>query len=240
MKKVLFVSIIALSFMACGKKDVDAPTPAPAATNALVKKMTESLSVSNYEYDAQGRLSKIFRSSGIKTEYTYAANLITQTTYKANGDFDFAYKYELDAKGKAVKTTLSSNANYTVVHVYNSEGYLIKHIDNINGQSSGADYFYSNGNLDSIRYINGSNNWYMTRKKTYYTNQSNVLGDESNYGNFFGGKQNKNLLKSDLYISADGLSTNLTNYSYEFDAQGRVNKLTTTHDANLNIYYYEY
>lgn len=233
MKILLIPFAAAVLLTACSKNNTDAPAPVTGNTVAKVKTWTSSYT-STYFYDAQGRLTKYENSDGSRVEQEYQPGIVIRKVYNSAGVFQYSYKNELNADGYLGRTTLSSNPNYEILYVYNPDKTLAKQISNISGNHQVIDYFYSNGNCDSMRFTGNNGNWSSTIAKTYYTDKANVLTD-ANTGDDFYYKASKNMLKTELYKYPDGSTNDLSTYVYDFDAQGRVIKQTRTQGGNIGI-----
>jgi hypothetical protein len=232
--KILLISFsVAVLLTSCSKNNADAPVPAADNSIAKVKTWTSSYT-STYFYDAQGRLAKYENSNGSRVEQEYQPGIVIRKVYSNAGVFQYSYKNELNADGYLGRTTMSSNPNYEILYVYNPDKTLAKQISTISGSHQVIDYFYSNGNCDSMRFTGNNGNWSSTIAKTYYADKANVLTDANTGDNYYY-KANKNMLKTELYKYPDGSTNELATYVYEYDAKGRVVKQTRTQDGNINI-----
>ena len=240
MKKNLFILMASMSLFAACKKnanDVNQPTPGPGATSAKVKTRS-STGVTTYTYDANGRQLKSIQINGSGYEYEYLPGIINVKSLGAGGVYQYTDIYEMNTEGLCTRMTNSNNPAAEDLFLYNADKTLAKQIMHSNGNTIVIDYFYSNGNCDSTRYINNGN-WQNTRFYTFYTDKSNVLS-YVNTGEDFFGKVNKNLQKSEVYKYPNGTSGTTANNSYEYDALGRVTKKTTTFGNNIDISLYTY
>src|SRR5258705_4590443 len=221
MKKLLFFLIVAASLTACKKNSVDAPVTA-GNTNNLIKTWASGANISTYTYDAQGRISKVTISDGSGYEYEYLSGIVNKKEYHAGHILYATYKLELNADGLKIRTTASNSPVYEELYQYNADKTLAKQIGHYDNGAGGiitqvVDYFYSNGNCDSSRFIGNNGLWQTSILRTYYTDKLNGLGKNS-FGNNFEGKDNKNLMKSEIYAAPDGTTGTPSNYTYEFDA----------------------
>jgi hypothetical protein len=197
--------------------------------NVKVKTATYDTTVFSYTYDAQGRQLTCDNSDGLKRKYDYPIGSIKESVYK-NGTLEYFYKNDLNADGLCIKETKSNEPAYEQQYEYNPDKMMSKIITKKNGAAiQQIDFFYSNGNCDSIRLI--SNGQYsLTIVKEYYTDKPNVFSNEI-FGNNHYGKSSRNMLRSETYIYP-GSSGSCTNFSYEYDSQGRVAKEISS-KANL-------
>lgn len=243
MKKILFIMLPVISlFGACKKNsnDVTTPAPDPGTSNARIKTRAGGSGVTTYSYNAQGRTVKEESLNGSKTEYEYPAGIVNEKYYDNGGVLQSAYINELNPDGTRFRVTQPGNPIYEELCFFNADKTLAKSITKVSANSTQViDYFYSNGNCDSTRFSNNGN-WNLTVKYTYYTDKLNGLSyDNFGYGILYG-KDSKNLTKSEVYTYPDGSTNTPSNYSYEFDAQGRVSKETSTKGNNIGITIYTY
>jgi YD repeat-containing protein len=216
-------------------------TSNPAAGNTGVSKIktwTGGSYITNYTFDAAGRCTREDYNDGSKSTYEYLAGKVILKRYNSSGVNTDTYNYETDANGLATKVTRPNNLTYDETIIYNNDKQAVKRITHISGTTQVIDYFYSNGNSDSAR-ITTNGNWQTTIKRTFFTDKLNSLSNEAQ-GTGFYGKDNKNLLKTEIYTYADGSTNTPSAYNYEFDAQGRAIKETRTQGGNINIGYITY
>jgi hypothetical protein len=233
MKKLVFLLLATVSFVACRKNSMDAPV-VQGNNDAKVKTWTVGANIASYFYDSKGRVLKIENSNGSKTEYEYLPGTINRKIYNTTGVLVFTYKYELNSDGLAFRSTISNNSSYEELRQYNAEKTLAKYLFKANGLTNSADYFYSNGNCDSVRYIGNDGNWSSTKINTFYADKINVLNDAVTGGDF-NGKNDKNMLKTEIYKYPDGTTNDISTYTYQYDVQGRIIKSTRMQGANLGI-----
>jgi hypothetical protein len=223
-----------LLFSSCSKTDLTNSSPAeesvqanakPPAETSTIRVKTKSMGndIRTYTYDASGRslgsTSIVFNS--IVYEYPDASH-INYTLKYPGGTIASLVVFDLNNKGLVAKANASTLQGF---YTYNNKKQLIKHEVNFdNGDVAVGTFTYAGGNLDKVVSVyNGALSWSKTF--SYYGNLDNVLGNEE-IGESFLGADNKNLLKSSVFTIAGG-STTTENYSYEFDAQGRVSKTMT-------------
>jgi YD repeat-containing protein len=238
MKKIFFLLITTASFVACKKNNIDAPVTTLSA-GAKVKTETYGASIATFTYDAQGRITLRTYSNGSKVEYDYLSGIVNEKVYNTAGVYQYSYKYELNADGSVNRETSTNNPGYEDLMLYNADKTLAKGISKVNGNTTSRDFFYSNGNCDSIRFNGNNGSWQTTIVNTYYTDKANVLSYE-NHGYSFYGKDNKNLLKNQVYKYPDGSTNTPSGYSYEFDALGRVIKQSSVQGNNQEIGLFTY
>lgn len=239
MKKVFVYTFICVSSLvlitSCSKTDLSNPSEEqqlaqsgnspeakgpPASAVVRVKTRTFNGDLRTYTYDASNRSlgSTSVSYNSVTYQYPDASHIHSIIKYPG-GSIAGETDYELNSKGLISKATASTLQGF---YTYNGKKQLIKHIVNFtNGDIATGDFTYTSGNLTSIQSLtNGSPSWNKTF--TYYTNIDNVLSNEV-FGESFTGAESKNLVKSMSFV-INGGSTTTENYTYEFDAQGRVTK----------------
>jgi len=240
MKKLLFFLLAAASLTACKKNNVDAPGgPSPSDGVFKIKTKASGADLTTYNYDGQGRVVSRDNGDGSKWQYEYAPGVVNVKLFNSAGVFQYGYKYELNADGLCARITVNNNPNYEILTLFNPDKTVAKRINHINGNTSSNDYFYSKGNLDSTRFNGSNGDWESTIVNTYYADQPNVLLYES-VGETFYGKNKKNMRKSEVYKYPDGSSASQSDFSYEYDAQGRVIKETCIFGNNIGITLFTY
>lgn len=228
-KKML---IICIAIISCNKNSgsENQGNGGSNGTNIIPKVKTKSSSTqtTTYTYDVNGRLSNSIATNGNKEVLTYNAGdiLANKSNTNPGGYAPFLVTYTLNAAGLTSKITDSSIPASSSTYQYNSDK-TISHWDyrdGINVQLSS--YFYTNGNLDSIRGTDENGNWTYTSSYTYYTDKTEVLNND-NYGKSFLGKGNKNMTKSQ-HIKYPGVLVYHYDYEYTYDSNGRVSIQKTT------------
>lgn len=228
-------ALVALGTVSCKKDKASQP---PAETVAKVKTWTDDYGVISYTYDASGRLTKYEHLGGTKRTYEYQPGLIIEKYYNTGGVVTATKNLELDASGYIIHETEPNFPGTPSTRVYNADHQLVKEVSVSGIYTNSLDYFYSNGNCDSMRYTtNGV--WSETIKWTYYTDKANSFSNK-NQGQTFWGNSSKNLMKSEQYCYADGSKGDVSSYTYEFDASGLATKQSVTQGANIAISYITY
>lgn len=237
MKKSLLILLGAVVLSACNKEASENLSVLQESASR-VKTATYGATVFSYTYDGRGRQLTCDNSNGVKRTYLYSIGNIKESVY-TNGAFEYFYKNDLNADSLCVRETKSNEPSYEQFYEYNPDRTLAKIITKKSGTTIQLiDFFYSNGNCDSARFIqNGQCS--MTIIKTYYTDQLNVFGNEI-FGNEYYGKGNKNMLKSETTTYPGGLPDACTNFIYEYDGAGRVVKEIFSKGNNSNNGLYTY
>ena len=239
MKKIFFFLLVSATLFACSKNTDGVANPGtPGDVSYQIKKSSYNTGTTTYTYDASGRIKTKTYLGGERSEFEYQAGKVLEKEYDAAGILKVTYTYELNSNGIVEKETRSDMPGFSEIRLYNSDKQMVKFTIVENGGTSTGDYFYSNGNCDSARF-SSNGIWNTTIKNTYYTDKANVLGFESS-GQFFWGKKSKNLIKSEQYFFSNGSVGEKENYSYEYDAKGRVTKFTSEADNDLYITFYSY
>ena len=220
MKKIFVVLLSVPCFMAC-KKNSTAVDIAPAPAVAKVKTAAYGSNVATYTYDDQGRQLKVVLSDGGRAEYEYLPGVINRKFYGPSSTYLYTMKFELNSDGLCIRETVSSDPVYESLLKYNTDKSIAQNIVHNSLQTTQMDYFYSNGKCDSVR-STSAGKWLSTAIETYYTNKPNVLSG-INTGESFLGKPDAYMLKSQLQLPGN----TLLEFSYEYDAQGRVTKRST-------------
>lgn len=226
MKKLILIAITGVVFASCSKKtNVDEPadpTP-PASVVGKVKTTTFDGEVRTYSYDNKARCVLIQKNTGVKTTYEYWPGKVTMRFYKSDGSLSYSRFIELNSMGRAARVTRDDDAAFEELIEYNADGTSKKSVTKQSGQTYTDDYFYTNGNCDSVRRsIDGT--WHHSMVYSY-TNMPNVLSNVT-FGDDFFSKPNKNLRSSAFYRYANGVTTLPIESSYEFNVKGQVIKST--------------
>jgi len=226
--------------MSCSKEKTGNPSNGnnPGAQVSRIKTWSSSASQRTYIYNSNGKLAEVQSNTGSKDTYEYTPGKIIKKQYNNAGINDFTAEHDLDANGLGITEKRPTQPGFTGTHIYNDQKQPVKRIYNMNGLIQTQDYFYANGNCDSVRYSE-NNIWKYTRRFTYYTDKFNYLSNEA-YGYPFFGKESKNLVQTDQYVNPDGSTSEIITITYEFDQQGRPVKETRTQGANLFINYITY
>ncbi len=237
MKKIIFILLAATTVVSCKKNNDNTVPVNPVSLENKVKQVISG-GTRTYSYDASGRLVQKLYADGGKSQFEYPAGKVIEKEYKTDGSLKEIYTYDLDANGLVGKETWSSNPSYQELRVYNNDKQQIKATTTYNGVISTADYFFSNGNCDSVRF-SAPSGWQSTVKRTYYTDKPNVL-DYDATGQTWLGHKSKNLIKTEQYFFSNGSFNPAVMYTYEFDAKGRIVKETNEYNGDIDIVYYKY
>jgi hypothetical protein len=225
-RKLLFYSILLLSFGACSKWEL------PESPNCKVLSTENGLSKTVYIYDAQGRLLKQTNSFGNPQKilsdftYTYSGSQVVEISATST----LKTLYFLNAKELASSReilNLSSQVTNRVLYEYDNLGFLKKRTTNSIDASSTQitnqtveNFTYQNGNLTLIQYEDGAKVSYS------YYNDKFLLYD---FGRAYLGSKNKNLIQKIDYVSSSKTKFPNSKIEYEYEYNnGQVTKSTLT------------
>ncbi|HEV7783103.1 MAG TPA: hypothetical protein VGO58_17630, partial [Chitinophagaceae bacterium] len=167
----------------------------------------------------------------------YTKAKVTQKIYDQNGVLYRVITRTLNKQGRESRMEYSDKPGVYTDYEYDAQGFQFKTYSESGPDISISQNYYSNGNLDSTRYYkNGALT--LTNVYTYYTDKENVLLSSTNGIPFYGGDK-KNLMKSMTHVAVNGTITP-EEYSYEFDATGRVTALKEVSPNGASAVNYTY
>jgi hypothetical protein len=198
------------------------------ASISLVKTKVQGNDTRTFSYDGKKRLVSSVSTQFNSMFYEYIGkNTVKNSLYYPGGGLAGQTTYTLNNTGLAVTYTapgIQGSITYN-----NQKQVTKKEVFFMGGDFSKSDYTYVNDNITQIQNTyNGEPGWSKTF--TYYLDKPNTFGNDA-YGQTYLGVESKNLLKSMVFIFQGGSVTE--NYSYEFDEQGRVSKMTTVQNGVL-------
>jgi len=237
MKQQLFIIVFSVIFSACGKEIINSPS-IQSEEIPKVKTASYGPTVSTYTYDGRGRQLTCDNNDGIKRVYAYSIGNFKESIYR-NGVLEYFYKNDLSVDSLCIREIKSNDPSYEQLYQYNPDRTIAKVTTKRSGVTTQLmDFFYSNGNCDSIKFTN-SGQWMLTVVKTYYNDRPNVFGPEI-FGNEYYGKGSINLLKTETFIYAGCSPEPPLNYSYEYNSSGRVIKETSVKANAVSTGLYTY
>ncbi len=223
--------LILLFCFGCKKDDVCNPT----ASKHIVSEITDSGLAAQYEYEPDGRIKRMVTGGGTDITVEYVSNFKSPFIYNEaidglkildksgniSGLYVFASRqYEPSGPILGPTSTRTQAISYESTSIlqsfeYNSNGNLTKVITK-NPINTTTDLFnWQDGNMVS------SSTFFGVRTYEYYTDKVNTSGNEY-FGQSFLGVSSKNPIKKEI-------SGNLTtDYTYEFDEECYITKVTTT------------
>ena len=247
MKQYIFFTLL-ISLLITSCKKGKSPEPDPVEVVHKVKTETSQCIVSTYQYYNQGRISKATLFDNSWYEYVYATGLVTFNGYNAAGSLQSSAKYELNADGLVETETGTYPSPWgPYKYTYNSAKQLLStsYLDGANGNALLAteSYYYS-GQLDSVRRTDGAGKLRQRNLYEYYSDINNTISDQYK-GYLFWGKQSPKAIKKITYhyYNSNGtlVNTQVNNYTYTSDAQGRIitedRMINTTSGSTIYTYY---
>jgi hypothetical protein len=234
MKISKFTSEFALSgllflvFISCEKEGEN--TPACKVIQSMLTDGGSDTATWVYTYNNDGKLTKTDMSEGYYFTYTWETNKMTQKYYSM-GSLSYTDVFNLDSEGRAISSSHISMSITTqnTTYDYDDNGFLISKTVDPAADGSPTDYYtyeYESGNLVTInRTQSEEGNYASTTTYEYYTDKTNNY----NVSISIYGKGNANLVKkSTLNATSPVTLTTTINYSYQFDSEGKVQKITQT------------
>ena len=177
-----------------------------------------STTVTTYTYDTYGRQILSTPNTGLPTSTVYTSytsvNQITGTSLLT---------YSLDAG-------LATHDNSGTGYAYDNNGYLVY-------ERSGSNSTLTNTIVNGNQTASVLNQIVDT---VYYTYSYLPQTSYWNYGINFLGKQNKNLVSSEIVKVGVAGTAVVYNYAYVYDGQGRVTQMTITGGGITDAYTYVY
>ena len=223
---IFMLGIVAclLCFTTCKKDKSD-----PSVPVKKLKKITADGETITFEYNAAGKLSKMTLDETFYVAYQYLSNMLISTYYDS-GDIEIDTAYT-NSDGYIIKETSGSfetNYEYT-------DGYLSRIIDKTPYQTDTVTCTWQDGNLMST-------NSESEPLYEYYLDKPNRCFSMTDYEEFtsFYGKTTKNLLKKETYHAPQHIPEMVYEYTYEFDSDGYVTKMTKVGGGDTTIFTIEW
>jgi hypothetical protein len=248
MKKLSFFFIAIILFAACKKSSTtDIVTPPVIVLGPKIKTDSSTRNgVNKYTYDAQGRV--IVANYGLpnREEYSYSTNTVSTKYYNAQGNVDGTQLFDLNSDGLITTSTLTAPPPSYVkeVYKYNVDKQLATKFLSVPGITNASvdSNFYTGKNIDSIHRSYSANNDLTYLYYTYYTDKLNTIGVK-NSGNLYYAEPFYNAVKQIQYrLKTNNVyNTIIQDFSYSYDAEGRIIKRVTLQNGNpYNENYYTY
>lgn len=226
MKLTVQTSLFLLLLCGCTKNGSDDPgTTLENCTVARVWQQGDTAALStNYSFNALGLPVRI-KAVNFEINFAYSGNQVIQT----EGLHVTVYNIGTDSLAQYAIVRNAANVDSTVFF-YNTEKYRVKSVHYFNGiKKDSIGYVIENGNVTAMTYYNEYGYVNYFREFSYHTNleakhwmYTKLNGD---YGYFYYpwlGKPNMHLLKSSKQYS------DLDAYTYQFDSNGKVEKMQVT------------
>jgi hypothetical protein len=240
----LGIAATAMVFLSC-KKDgsTDPKDVSKIKTETYYNSDGTVSDITNYEYNSDNKLVKTIYDDNSYDVIEYSGSTVALKSYSSTGTLDATSSdvYTLDSKGlassevysytkksaKCHKSFLNKSLNAGTTNAtfkYNSDGYLTEEKYTSTSRVSTYTYTISGGNTEKCVYLyiptSGSSSTDSDIFE-YYTDKTNTIGYH-NFGIYFLGTDNVNLLKKDTYTYNS--STSIYSKEYEYDSKGRVSK----------------
>jgi hypothetical protein len=240
MNKLIIILSAVVFFASCKKNDT-APQPEPIGDRIKsISITTQNVSGSGtysytYGYDDKGRVTySRITHTGDSTSYTYSGNTITERLF-SGGVVVGTGTIELNSAGQVRQSTTVSGVQNA--YSYNSDGYLSSGSFVFSSGTSTNTYYYSATKLlDSIVYM--YNIAGVISKQTYiydqYMTGNRKTNGVKNFGETWWGKDAEVPYQRRTRI-VDGGTPEITTYSYEFDAKGRISKQVSLQPGPLTV-----
>jgi hypothetical protein len=265
-KLLLFASLVGLVMVSSCKKD-KTETPF-AKIQSVTNYDYEGGLQSNvtYVYDDQGRISNESNSDGSYSTYQYASTSVTKTSYSRYVAMTEKVIYTLNSAGQAISSvdSIYSTGSSTITktaqkyfYTYDGAGFLVKTTYSPSDGTSTNVVTTTNtitaSNIATVVYgysytstTSASNNVSFSDTTVYQflSDKANTIGPV-NFGKNFLGSQNANLpvsgVETSVYNSEVTISQKTSQsykYTYEYNDNGFVSKVTTVYTYNLGTSVY--
>ncbi len=237
MKKILLAVIVIIVLTACKKNEPISQNP----SIAKVKTFTIGGDVVNYSYDNQGRIvSRISPAGNWKSEFTYSGNTATENYY-VGATLSTTKLYDLNVNGLVTKESYLFPATavpYKVMYSYGADNrLLLGRLSNnsINNNGTVETYFYTGNILDSTQTTFIQNLDIYRYRYTYYTDKENTIANKNQGFLFWSERERMPLKKQTSAFTTNGFTnTQVDDFTYNFDTQGRITKRTITTVGSSN------
>ncbi len=203
-----------------------------------------------FTYNAEGKLISTVMDGTSTINFTYNANTVTslyisgayynKTTYTINNNGQVTHsrtEYNTAGTDWAERDFEYTGAQVTKETLTKNGGFI-----------SIRTYQWNSGNLMSVSYNNNNNTWQNIAYE-YYTDKPYQPGDILGWDKLMSGVEifhSKKLVKKYTSTYQDNTTgtpipvTEITNYSYEFDNDGKITSMTSSSGSNSQTYQYLY
>jgi len=216
------IFIIAASLAAC-KKNVDKKSA------CRISALAGNGQVSHLSYNSEGQISKLVVTSGDTTTYDYVGNIITVISH-SSGAFSHRYIATLNSAGLVTNLRYETNAagtNWTnTAYEYNGEEVSRAINTYSSGGSDTTTFLWLNHNIVSDTRGTQTESWVYNTDKLRQDGDYLWIVSKFSYGADI--YRTKNLVKS----------INSSNFSYEFDSEGKISSWGFV-GSNPLVYGYE-
>ncbi|MGN6292534.1 MAG: hypothetical protein ACTHMV_07290 [Chitinophagaceae bacterium] len=203
-----------------------------------------------FTYNAEGKLVSTAMDGTSTINFTYSGN--TVTSLYVSGSYYNKTTYTINSNGQVSHSRTEYNTAGTNwaerVFQYTGTQVTKETLTKNGGFTSVRTYQWSNGNLQSIS-INNSDNSTQALVYEYYLDKPYQQGDILDWDRLMSGVEifrSKNLLKKYTSTYQENITgtpipvTEITNYSYEFDRDGKITSMTSSYAGNNQTYQYQY
>jgi hypothetical protein len=234
----LFLLLALTGILASCKKDKD--KKATCRITTVISSGSGNNTVYNITYNNDGKISTLNSSGSAVTNkvFTYSGNTVNVNTTVGSNTFSSRDSITLDSKGRPVNIRNFFNESGTNWNnssfEYNGDD-LLKYIVTSSSSSTSETVTatYLNGNMVNLQTTG------VSSSVAYFTDKKVQPGDYLEISNLiqFGLTvfPHKNLVKS-----VDSGGGSITNFNYEFDADGQITKLTATSGSSVSNLTYQY
>lgn len=223
---MLLIAATAATYFTSCKKDSDSTTPTNTTPTCTITSTLENdTTYAAFIYNTNGTINQVVNKEPSSDTAIYSVSYETNLiTISINGT-PFR-TYFLNSKGNADSIVTDVQGFFTLIttNTYDNDGYLKTQNESVtflgNTSETTRNYTYTNGNLTTMNESDGTTNTAYTYD--YFTDKTNNLS-KVNLDNMFVGNSTKNLIKTEF---TNGEIT--TNYTYNFDSNGKVTKQIAT------------
>ena len=233
----LFALFFSAFVLSCKKENNKQPSCRIVAATIVNGSTTTDVAIT---YNADKKISTMSMSGGsvLNKSFNYTGNAIMITSTSAGGSFDGRDSVTIDDKGRPVNIRhfynqagtswfnteyqYSGNDMTAFMQKYESDNVLDTYT--VNSAGGNTVYFGNSGNSTSLEYYSDK----TIQAGDYLEFESQIFYGVSLY-------PRKNLVKS-----LDSGVGNFVHLSYEFDAEGKITKVTEETAYGINTYAYQY
>lgn len=234
---VLFFAAFVFSCLPGCKKDNNTASPHTGKIKSMgyLNTGTNGTTMSNITYDSQDRIVGTVNIPDGYDSFVYQGNRILLLYYEDVNNLSAPLTidtFTLNAQGYLSNGSIANG----ITRTFDANGYVLTETKNSNTASPiTTTHVYSNGNEQSASYTDGGGQLHT------YTYQYNTHAETHGHnaaGSPYWGKDNANLISR--VIQNDGGTDLITDYTYEYDTQGRVTKETQVGYLNQTTTYTYY
>ncbi|MBO9636249.1 MAG: hypothetical protein J7578_24315 [Chitinophagaceae bacterium] len=203
-----------------------------------------------FTYNAEGKIVSTAIDGTPSVKFTYTGN--TVTSLYVSGTYYNKTTYTINSNGQVTHSRTEYNTAGTnwAERVYEYTGAQVtkETLTKNGGFTSTRTYQWNNGNLQTVSFSNNNNSW-QTLAYEYYTDKPYQPGDILDWDRLMSGVEifrSKNLVRKYTSTYQDNTATppipetEITNYSYEFDKDGKILSVTSSSGGSSQTYQYQY